>query len=499
MLISELVTLVSGIRCDSPYADAEIADVVYDSRKAAGGTLFVAVEGLVSDGHTFIGAAYANGCRAFLVSEGFTEADNYPSAVFIRSRDTRKDLSRVSALFFGEVSAKIPVIGITGTNGKTSTTYMIESILRAAGRRPGVIGTVNYRWGTTVLDAPNTTPESRDIHAIMGRMYREGVDVIIMEVSSHGLSLGRVDDINFTVAAFTNLTRDHLDYHKTFEDYFAAKAHLFTLLSKSAPPASPKSAILNLDDPYGAKLHKSLAGDISSYSLSALESADFAIDPASVSMRLDGISFSINESLGRFDLSMKMTARFSMYNALCAWGCCRALGIDPHVCKRGLESIESVPGRFSTIGSPAGFYVVVDYAHTDDALTKLLSSARELKPARLITVFGCGGDRDRTKRPLMGKSALSLSDYAVVTSDNPRTEDPRAIIDDILAGVEAPADKFSVIVDREAAIAHAISSAQKGDLVVIAGKGHEDYQILGKSKIHFDDREIAAKYMGIKI
>ncbi len=499
MLISELLSLVDGLICEGSYSDVEISDVVYNSRMALPGSLFVAVEGLVTDGHSYIGAAYENGCRAFLVRKNFEGAQMLAGAVFLRSDDTRKDLSRVSAAFYGDVSAKIPVIGITGTNGKTSTTYMIEAILREAGRRPGVIGTVNYRWGDTVLAAPNTTPESRDIHAIMGRMYGEGVDVIVMEVSSHGLALGRVDDINFALAAFTNLTRDHLDYHKTFDEYFAAKKRLFSLLSDSYPPEAPKYALLNIDDEYGRRLQQSLKGDFTVYSLSAALAADYAIDPDSVHMRLDGISFRVNEGAGSFDVSMKMTARFSMYNALCAWACCRCLAVAPQHCRAGLQKIETVPGRFSTMASPKGFYVVVDYAHTDDALVKLLSSARELNPSKLITVFGCGGDRDKSKRPLMGKSALSFSDFAVVTSDNPRTENPLSIIDDILSGIDAPAEKYTVIPDREEAIAHAVALAQKGDLVVIAGKGHEDYQILGKTKIHFDDREVAAKYMGIQL
>lgn len=499
MLTSELVSRVTTLGCDLQGVDPEISDVVYDSRKAGEQTVFVAVEGLVTDGHDFIGTAYSQGCRVFVVKKAYEKPGDCSDAIFLYSDDTRRDLSRISAVFFGEVSKQIPVIGVTGTNGKTSTTYMIESILKRAGRRPGVMGTVNYRWGDTVLEAPNTTPESRDIHAMMGRMYREGVDVIVMEVSSHGLSLGRVDDIHFSVAAFTNLTRDHLDYHKNFDDYFAAKKILFSLLSKSSAPAAPKSALLNIDDSYGRALYDSLEGDFTKFSFSAAAAADYAVDAASVDMRIDGISFRIQEKSGNFDVAMRMSARFSMYNALCAWACCRVLGIDPQKCVEGLAAIQTVPGRFSTITSPEGFFVVVDYAHTDDALTKLLSSARELRPRRLITVFGCGGDRDKSKRPLMGRSATSLSDFSVITSDNPRTEQPAAIIDDILAGVEVSGDSYTVIVDREQAIAHAISIADKGDLVVIAGKGHENYQILGRTKIHFDDREIAAKYMGISL
>lgn len=475
-----------------------VHDIAYDSRSVEKNALFVAVEGFASDGHRFIESAIEKGASAIVINRGRRDEFSalFDRACFLGVDDTRRALSYLSAFFFGNVSRSIPVIGVTGTNGKTSITYMIEKVLEHGGKTPGVMGTVNYRWKDKVIPAPNTTPESRDIHKIMRDMSDDGVDVIIMEVSSHGLYLGRADDIHFACALFTNLTQDHLDFHKDFEEYYQAKKKLFTLLEASAGKHNLKKAIVNCDADYGLRLYDELGElNIERYSLSKSGEADYAVDNSSVNARLNGLSFALSALGERVELDLHCTALFNIYNGSLAFAACHQLGLDVSTIKEGIESLAGVPGRFERISSNEGYHVIVDYAHTSDALEKVLISARELQPKRLVTIFGCGGDRDKTKRPLMGAVALKLSDYAVVTSDNPRTEDPVAIIDDILEGMKGDESKYTVIQDRESAIREAILGAKSGDLIVVAGKGHEDYQILGTTKIHFDDREIAAKYM----
>ncbi|MDA3899833.1 MAG: UDP-N-acetylmuramoyl-L-alanyl-D-glutamate--2,6-diaminopimelate ligase [Spirochaetes bacterium] len=492
-LISKSDELFNLLQGDGDYP---VSDICYDSRKASEKSLFVAVEGFTSDGHDFIPSAYESGCRAFLISASKSSlCSKFPDANFLSTTESRSALSRVSAIFYDEVSRRIPVIGVTGTNGKTTVTYMIEAVCRKAGMRPGVLGTVNYRWNDTVESAPNTTPESRDIHSIMYRMAEDGVDVIIMEVSSHGLSLGRVNDIHFSAALFTNLTQDHLDFHTDFEDYYKAKKKLFTLLENSNAPLNKRYAIINGDDPYGERLFKELKDKPFELRKMGSENCYYALDNDSVDARLSGISYRVVTPDGSYNLNLHLTARFNIYNSLIAFGALDALGIEREIIVQGLSEIESVPGRFDRIASPFGFYVVVDYAHTDDALIKLLQSAREINPKRIITVFGCGGDRDRKKRPLMGHAGVKLSDHAFVTSDNPRTEDPGEIIKHILSGIEDGDGEYEVIVDRREAIAAAVNYAQADDLLVIAGKGHEDYQIVGKVKSHFDDKEVAAYFI----
>jgi len=380
------------------------------------------------------------------------------------------------------------VIGITGTNGKTSTTYMIESIAKAAGMVPGVIGTVDYRWKGMREEAPNTTPESRDLQELMARMAAAGVDCLVMEVSSHGLELLRADDIDFDVAVFTNLTRDHLDFHHDFEHYFSAKKRLFSILDGSAKRS--RTGLVNLDDVYGARIREGRAAwgfPVLGYGIAA--DADYRIRETSVVNAIDGVSYTVDAPEGPVEVRLGVGGRFNVYNSLAALAAARGLDIPLDAVREGLSAMKTVPGRFDAISSSLGFHVIVDYAHTDDALQKLLVSARELNPARLITVFGCGGNRDRTKRPLMGKTAVSLSDHVIVTSDNPRKERPGDIINDILKGISGAA--YEVDPDRRSAIARAIAMAEEGDIVVIAGKGHEDYQIIGEVKHHFDDREIA--------
>lgn len=492
MTLSELLT---GMEPDCTLAAGtaatDITGVEYDSRKVRPGSLFVAVEGLVADGHQFIESACQSGALAVAVNAARAESIRVPEHVaVIACADTRRALSRLACRFFGDVSKRIPVVGITGTNGKTSTAYMMEAILTDLGYKVGVMGTVNYRWPGTVVEAPNTTPESRDIHEMLHRMYADGVNAVVMEVSSHGLALGRVDDLTFTGAVFTNLTRDHMDFHNSFEEYFAAKRKLFELVNASDAPC--RFGVINLDDPWG-RIILSEHYDYHLFSFGMNDAADYHPVKETLSLSIRGSSFTLHYPCADVPVTLAVGSRFSVYNAIAAFAAVHQMEFNPWKVAKGLEKLKNIPGRFQSAIAPAGFAVIVDYAHTDDAMEKLLLSVKELSPKRIITVFGCGGDRDRTKRPLMGDAAGRHSDTVIVTSDNPRTEDPQMIIDDILAGMTAHRGKTEVIPDRAAAIERAVSIAADGDIVVIAGKGHENYQIIGKEKHHFDDMETAER------
>jgi UDP-N-acetylmuramoyl-L-alanyl-D-glutamate--2,6-diaminopimelate ligase len=467
----------------------------YDSRKVVPGAAFVAVEGFQSDGHKFAETAAAAGAKVLVVSSAQLESFMHladSGVTVVESKDSRRGLSALAAAFYGFPSSRMKVIGVTGTNGKTSITYMLESIYSRLGASVGVIGTVNYRWAGREMPAANTTPESADLQKILSMMAADGVDTVVMEVSSHALDLGRADDVEFDCALFTNLTPDHLDFHSDMESYFTAKKRLFTLLEKSPKPV--RSAVINTDDPKGRELFSSLNGasyQIFSYGLGA--EGDFHPSENSISNRINGISYTLTAPDGSEEaVNLALAGRFHVYNSLCAAACAVSLGVTAADAAAGLGVLKSVPGRFDVIDSGSGFFGVVDYAHTPDALLKLLLSVKESADGRIITVFGCGGDRDRTKRPVMGRIAAENSDVAIVTSDNPRTEEPAAIINEILTGMKG----FSpvVIADREQAIKYGVASAREHDIVVVAGKGHEDYQIIGKTKIHFDDRELLRRY-----
>jgi UDP-N-acetylmuramoyl-L-alanyl-D-glutamate--2,6-diaminopimelate ligase len=489
--------LITTAGCADP-ASVDITSVEYDSRRAGAGSMFVAVKGFESDGHSYIEAAVKNGCRCVLISDerlqDFIHLES-EGVMFLVSHDSRRALSRVSSVFFGEPSKRLHITGITGTNGKTSITYLLESIYNSSGYSCGVIGTVNYRWKGKVLPAPNTTPESKDIQELLKQMLDDGVTHVVMEVSSHALYLDRVEDVCFDSAVFTNLTQDHLDFHKTFDAYFDAKRRLFELLEKSCK--QNRAAIINTDDDYGRRIYESHNGyTFKMISYGESEGAVLLAAPESIDNSITGISYRFVHGPDRRDIKLKLAGRFQVYNSLAALGSALYSGVDIDDVIKGMSKLDSVPGRLQVVDTGAGFYAVVDYAHTGDALLKLLQSVNEMPHNRVITVFGCGGDRDRTKRPVMGKIAVDNSDFAVVTSDNPRTEDANAIIDDIMKGITG--GSYIVEPDREKAIEAAINIAEKGDVVVIAGKGHEDYQIIGKTKHHFDDREMALKYMNGK-
>lgn len=454
--------------------EIEFKGMEYDSRKIKDGDIFVALEGSISDGHKYIKQAIENGAKGVLVSKKVEP--EFP-VEYILVKDLRKNLGKIASNFYGYPQKKLKIIGITGTNGKTTSTYLLESILGK--EKVARIGTVEYKIGDEVIEAPNTTPESLDIVKMCKKAVEKGLEYLVMEVSSHALSLGRVDMLEFDVASFTNLTLDHLDYHENMDNYFQAKRKLFTMLKDS------KKSSINIDDIYGDRLYK----EFGEYSYSLTKSADLTGEI--VEFHSDGQFVRLNLMGEMFEEKLAILGRYNLYNVLGVIGIALQLGIGKNIILEKLKDIKGAPGRFELVNCGQDYIVVVDYAHTGDALENILKSINELKKGRVITVFGCGGDRDATKRPIMGEIAQRLSDIAILTSDNPRTENPHLIIEDVKKGMNG--DHYLVEEDREQAIVKAIEIAQKNDIILIAGKGHETYQILGRKKIHFDDREIARR------
>ena len=459
---------------------AEITGLAYDSRRAAPGTLFFAVPGHVSDGHAFAPYAVQAGSTAVVV-ERRLELD--PFVVQAVVADVRAAMAHAAVRFYDDPTAELSTIGITGTNGKTTSTFLVRHILEHAGTQTGLLGTVKRVVGGADEPVERTTPEAIDLQAVFRRMVSAGDRACAMEVSSHALALRRTDGIRFAVAAFTNLTQDHLDFHADMDDYFHAKRRLF------ASGAAERS-VVNLDDPYGDRLATefeattfSAAGD----ERADLRALDLRFDPTGARFRCVGPG-------GEAEVDLPLPGRFNVENALCAIGCAGALGVGVHDAAAALRGAARVPGRFEPVDEGQPFAVLVDYAHTPDSLENVLASARQITDGRVICVFGCGGDRDRDKRPQMGEIAGRLADVAIVTSDNPRSEDPAAIIGEIRSGMDAATAEVEVEVERRAAIAIALDAAREGDTVVIAGKGHEQGQEFeGGRKIPFDDRDVASE------
>ena len=469
--------------------DIDALDVTHDSRVCAPGSIFVAIRGEKVDAHQFIPQAVERGAIA-VVSEASADGEGVPA--WIQVSDARAALASSSAAVHGHPSRRLKLVGITGTNGKTTTAHLIDSIIRASEGTSAMFGTITHRVGNDEAAALNTTPEASDIQRMLARALEAGCRSAVMEVSSHAIELHRADALKFAVAVFTNLTRDHLDYHVTMESYFAAKAKLFNGQLGSQPGAS----VINVDDEYGRELFKSAKGDRITYGFGGR--TDVGTDDFRISPR--GVSFTASTPVGSVDIVSKLVGRPHVYNILAATATGLALGASLDQIARGIDECSTVSGRFEQV-TPDGsvevpFAVIVDYAHTDDALRNVLQTARELAGgARVITVFGCGGDRDRTKRAPMGELAASLSDLAIVTSDNPRTEDPEAIIADIEDGLKRVGHPYTKMTDRRDAIFHAIGEAREGDVVLIAGKGHETYQTIGDRRIHFDDHEVVREAM----
>ncbi len=468
--------------------DREITGVTDNSQRVPQGGLFVAVKGTQSDGHRYLGQAVSAGAGALVVelgcaSSGTLDALGVP---IIEVRDSRHALGVLASRFLGDPSQRLTLIGVTGTNGKTTTTYLCKSVLEAAGARVGLIGTVAYLIGSERMEATHTTPGAVELHGLFRRMVDAGSEAAVMEVSSHALALDRTAGCEFRTAVFTNLTQDHLDFHADMEDYFQAKVRLFAGLGPDG------RAIVNLDDAYGTRIMEATRARVWTYAID--RPADLCAEDVRVS--LEGVRFTAQTPSGAVALYSPLVGRHNVSNMLAAVGVGLEQGISLQTIAAGIAALTNVPGRFERVEAGQPFTVVVDYAHTEDALFRLLTTAEAVKAGRIITVFGCGGDRDRGKRPQMGRVSARYSDVVVVTSDNPRSEDPEAIIREIMPGVEtglreAGRGRSVVYADRRKAITEAIRMAQSGDLVLIAGKGHEDYQIIGKTKYPFDDRVVA--------
>jgi UDP-N-acetylmuramoyl-L-alanyl-D-glutamate--2,6-diaminopimelate ligase len=468
-------------------AQKNVQGLEYDSRLVAKDYLFFAFPGARVDGRAFAEQAVAKGALA-VVSE--SPAPEGFASPWIQVGHGRRALALASKNFYGKLDEKIPLVGITGTNGKTTTGYLIDSILRAAGRTTMLAGTIEYHLGSKVRHAPNTTPESLDLHRMFAELDAEAGhdatrEAVTMEVSSHALALGRVYGLQFHTAVFTNLTQDHLDFHHTMEEYFAAKQLLFT---GSGAPA-PRYAVINRDDEWGRRLtgRAATTSEVLWYGLGG----EAMVRARHIQSSFNGLKFELVFDKTRFEIRSPLIGKINVYNILAA--CCAGMTfqLEPEVIARGIAACPLVPGRFERVDEGQPFAVVVDYSHTDDALRNAISVARTLNAKRVITVFGCGGDRDRAKRPLMGKVAGELSDLVILTSDNPRSEDPLQIMNDALVGLRRTDTRTIVEPDRALAIRKAIEEAHAGDVVIVAGKGHETYQIFRDGSIHFDDREVA--------
>jgi UDP-N-acetylmuramoyl-L-alanyl-D-glutamate--2,6-diaminopimelate ligase len=463
---------------------ATVRGLTADSRKVERGDCFVAVPGFKQDARRFIPDAVARGA-GLVVTEGEAVPDVGVAQVLVPA--TRPALAHLAAAYYGHPSRALTLVGITGTNGKTTTSYLVDALLRPAGPT-GILGTIQYVVGDEVRPAGQTTPEALDIEAMLATMRDRGVRGVAMEVSSHALALSRVDGLAFDVAVFTNLTQDHLDFHGTLEEYGRAKRRLFELLAGS--PKRRRTAVVNGDDAWGARMVSGLELDVLSFGLAAGN----RVHATRWASSLDGIHMRVDTPRGAIDIDSPLIGEHNVMNLLGAVGVGVALGLEPAVIARALAGVSAVPGRFEQVRAGQPFLVIVDYAHTPDALERVLTTARKITSGRLGVVFGCGGDRDRTKRPIMGEIAARLADRAWITSDNPRSESETAIIEEIAIGVRrvwAQPDRYAMVADRRAAIFAALSWAATGDAVVIAGKGHETYQIVGADILPFDDRAVA--------
>jgi UDP-N-acetylmuramoyl-L-alanyl-D-glutamate--2,6-diaminopimelate ligase len=465
-----------------------VTGLAYDSRKVMPGNLFVAVPGLREDGRRYVQDALERGATAVVLEGADVLAGRVTGRVIVPS--SREALARMADAYFGHPSRALTVVGITGTNGKTTTALLVEALLRQGGRTTGLIGTIQYRIGPEARPAGQTTPEALELQSLLAEMAERGVTGVAMEVSSHALALHRVDGVEFDVAVFTNLTQDHLDFHGTFDSYRAAKARLFSLLAAGSKPR--RNAVINADDPAGRSMVAGLGLPTLTFGLRS----GAAVRPRRFESSMAGIRMDVETPRGALEISSPLVGEHNVMNLLGATAVGLVLDMRMDAVAGALASVAAVPGRFERVEAGQPFLVAVDYAHTPDALERVLATARRLVApgARLAVVFGCGGDRDRGKRPLMGGIAARLADRIFVTSDNPRSERPEDIIAEIVAGIPAAGaglDRHDTIADRKAAIRSALTWARAGDVVVIAGKGHETYQIIGSRTLPFDDREVA--------
>ena len=486
--IGELVTsLPQAVSTGDPHL--EIGGIAYDSRQVKPGDLFVCIRGFSVDGHRFADEALARGAVSLVIEKSADIALDIEVPI-IQTEDSREALALLSAKFYDHPSRKLRLIGVTGTNGKTTTTYLIKSILDGAGHKVGLVGGVGNQIGDRLLPTERTTPESLDLQRLFHEMVMAGCDYAVMEVSSHAISLARTRGSEFDIGVFTNLSQDHLDFHSNLEDYFETKASFFTSLEADASKTG-KAAILNLDDECGVEIARRAMVPVVSYGTAPeamYRATDIQIEPT-------GLDYRLTCPEGDFPVRLPITGYFNVYNSLAALGATVTAGITVDQAVRGLAWAKAVPGRLEAVDVGQSFTVLVDYAHTPDGLQNALQAVRGLASRRSIVVFGCGGDRDKTKRPLMGEVAGKMADVVIVTSDNPRSEDPWAICEAVAQGLRRTiGDKpYEIIVDRREAIYHAVELAKPSDIILIAGKGHETEQIIGDRIIHFDDREEATR------
>ncbi len=478
----KLTRLFEGqdVRIDG--GDVEVSALAYDSRRVVSGSLFAAIPGAKSDGHDFIPKALASGATSILCERDVDTG----SATRVIAADSRRALALAAKRFHGEPSDELTMVGVTGTNGKTTTSFLIAALLETAGLKTGVIGTLGARIGNTTIDTGMTTPESLELQQALSSMRDQGAKAVSMEVSSHALAQGRVEGVAYDVATFTNLTHDHLDFHGTIDNYFEAKAELFRSHLKTVG-----RAVINIDDAYGARLANELRGAGRDVITISPLGGKADLSAKDVQLALTGTRFTVQRSGKPLEVDSPLVGRFNVENLLIAIGVAKALGIPDATTLSAIRNRGVVPGRLERAGSGGGPVVLVDYAHTPDALVKALSTVRELTRGKLICVFGCGGDRDAKKRAPMGEAAGKGADFSIITNDNPRTEDPTRIAAQIEEGMKKSGGSYTVELDRAAAIELAVGKAANEDAVLIAGKGHEDYQIVGAQKRHFDDRETA--------
>ncbi|MBP5426402.1 MAG: UDP-N-acetylmuramoyl-L-alanyl-D-glutamate--2,6-diaminopimelate ligase [Clostridiales bacterium] len=470
-----LVKLIEGLQIQEfkGSVDIDVEGIACDSRKARNNGIFVCIDGYKVDGHNFIDNAIQNGAKVIFVQK---DVKNYDNVTIIKVTDTRYALAYISNIFYGMPSKDLNMIGITGTKGKTTTTYMIKSILEKNKRKVGLIGTIMNKIGDCELPASRTTPESLDLQALLCDMKDQSVSDVVMEVSSHALELSRVEKVAFNIGAFTNLSQDHLDFHETFDNYLNAKIKLFSLCDMG---------VVNIDSEYGPKVVQKSKCKVYTYGIR--NNADFVA--CNIKTYSDKVVFDVKSDIINESIEVNVPGIFSVYNALCAISITALMGIEPSAIKAGLSDVV-VPGRAEIVEANDEYTVMIDYAHSPDSLKNILETVKGYKKGRLVSVFGCGGDRDKAKRPMMGEISGRLADFTIITSDNPRTEDPDVIVKEIEAGIKNITKEYITITDRKDAIKYAIENHKKNDIIVLAGKGHETYQIFKDKTIHFDEREV---------
>lgn len=481
MYLKDLLTTIPFYQTETNIDDIEITEIEMDSRKVNDGNLFVCISGFTVDGHDYVEDAVKNGAVAIIAEKAVSA-----SVPVIMVNDTARALSMLTVKFYHYPTTNLSLIGVTGTNGKTTVTYLLEKIFNTDKKKTGLIGTIQMKIGENTFSTQNTTPNALELQRFFKKMVDEDVEQAIMEVSSHALDLGRVHGCDYDVAIFTNLSQDHLDYHKDMDDYLRAKSLLFSQLGNNFNQEKQKFAIINADDSYADLLKRSTAQHILTYS--CRQGAD--VIAKDIQLEASGTSFLLVTPVGEVKIKSKLIGKFNVYNMLAATGAAIAKNVSLDVIKEALESINGVDGRFEVVDEGQNFTVIVDYAHTPDSLENVLQTVKDFAKNDIYVVVGCGGDRDRTKRPLMAKVATEYANFAIFTSDNPRTEDPVTILNDMTVGLNGE-DGYEVIVDRKEAINKAVQYAKQDDIIIIAGKGHETYQQIGHTKYDFDDRIIA--------